>query len=116
MNCPFRNFEDCPEHSKKGGCAFWLSYAANRQNVEAQVEGCAVTLTPLLLLENANNLGAVAGEISKVGAEVSAGRCESVRNGEATRMQLLALASGQRRLVQPDFAATLQLEAAQAKE
>ena len=38
MNCPFRNFEDCPEHSKKGGCAFWLSYAANRQNVEAQVE------------------------------------------------------------------------------
>ena len=97
MNCPFRNFEDCPEHSKKGGCG-------------------AVTLTPLLLLENANNLGAVAGEISKVGAEVSAGRCESVKNGEATRMQLLALASGQRRLVQPDYAATLQLEAAQAKE
>ena len=112
MNCPFRNFEDCPEHSKKGGCAFWLSYAANRQNVEAQVEGCAVTLTPLLLLENANNLGAVAGEISKVGAEVSAGRCESVKNGEATR----TLASGQHRLVQPDYAATLQLEAAQAKE
>ena len=116
MNCPFRNFEECPEHNKKGGCAFWLSYAANRQNVEAQVEGCAVSLTPLLLVENAHYLGAVAGEISKVGAEVSAGRCEAVRTGEATRMQLLSLASGQRQLVQPDYSATLKLEAAQVKE
>lgn len=116
MNCPFRNFEACPEHNKKGGCAFWLSYTANRQSLEAQVEGCALSLTPLLLLENANNLGAVAGEVRKVGAEVSAGRCEAVRNGEATRMQLLSLASGQRQLVQPDYTATLRLEAAQAKE
>lgn len=116
MNCPFRDFEECPEHNKKGGCSFWLSYTANRHNIEAQVEGCAVTLTPLLLLENANSLGAVAGEISKVGAEVSAGRCESVKNGEATRMQLLSLASGKRQLVQPDYSATLKLEAAQVKE
>ena len=106
MNCPFRNFEECPEHSKKGGCSFWLSYTVNRPNAEAQVEGCAITLTPLLLVENAHYLGAVAGEVSKVGAEVSAGRCESVKNGEATRMQLLALASGVCELVQPDYSTT----------
>lgn len=64
MNCPFRNSEEYPEHNKKGGCAFWLSYTVNCPNAEAQVEGSAVSLTPLLLLENANNLGAVAGEIS----------------------------------------------------
>lgn len=116
MNCPFRNFEECPGHGKKGGCVFWLSYTANRHNAEAHIEGCAVALTPLLLLENANSLGAVAGEISKVGAEVSAGRCEAVKNGEATRMQLLSLASGRRQLVQPDDVATLRLEAAQAQE
>lgn len=106
MNCPFRNFEECPEHNKKGGCSFWIAYATNNQGTEAHMEGCAITLTPILLLENANNLGAVAGEISKVGAEVSAGRCESVKNGEATRMQLLALASGVRELVQPDYSTT----------
>ena len=110
MNCPFRNFEECPEHNKKGGCSFWLSYATNREGLEAQIEGCAVTLTPMLLLENANNLGAVAGEVSKVGAEISAGRSEAVKNGEATRLQLLELASGQRHLVQPDYSSTLKIE------
>lgn len=56
------------------------------------MNGCALTLTPLLLLENANNLGIVAGEISKTAAEISAGRSENVKNGEATRQQLLSLA------------------------
>mgnify|MGYP006991660231 CR=1 FL=1 len=109
MNCPFRNFEECPEHNKKGGCSFWLSYATNREGLEAQIEGCAVTLTPMLLLENANNLGAVAGEVNKVGAEISAGRSEAVKNGAATRAQLLALACGERGIVEPDYSATLKI-------
>lgn len=110
MNCPFRNFEDCPEHNKKGGCGFWLCYAANKDNVDALFEGCAITLTPMLLLEAANNLGAVAGEVNKVGAEISAGRSEAVKNGAATRAQLLALACGERDLVEPNYSATLKIE------
>ena len=111
MNCPFRNFEECPEHNKKGGCAFWLAYGTNREGVEAQIEGCAVTLTPMLLLENANNLGIVAGEVNKVGAEISAGRSEAVKNGEATRMQLVSLANGRLERVIPDYSTTMKIEA-----
>lgn len=110
MNCPFRNFEECPEHNKKGGCSFWISYATNREGLEAQIEGCAVTLTPMLLLENANNLGAVAGEVNKVGAEISAGRSEAVKTGAAMRSQLLSLACGERYLIEPDYSATLKIE------
>lgn len=110
MNCPFRNFEECPEHNKKGGCSFWISYATNREGLEALIEGCAVTLTPMLLLENANNLGAIAGEVNKVGAEISAGRSEAVKNGAATRAQLLALASGTRAVIEPDYSATMKIE------
>lgn len=25
--CPYRNFEDCPQHNKKGGCELWMSYS-----------------------------------------------------------------------------------------
>lgn len=106
MNCPFRNFEECPEHNKKNGCAFWMSYSINRQCVESQIEGCAITLTPMLLIEQANNLGMIAGEINKVGAEISAGRDESIKNGEATRIQLLHLAYGQKELIKPDYSTT----------
>lgn len=110
MNCPFRNFEECPEHNKKGGCSFWIAYTSNRDAMEAHMEGCAITLTPMLLLETANNMGHVAGEVSKVGAEISAGRSEAVKNGAATRAQLLALASGSRAMVEPDYSATLNIE------
>lgn len=105
MNCPFRNFEECPEHNKKSGCSFWLSYTVNRPNAEAQVEGCAITLTPLLLVENAHYLGVVAGEVNKVGAEVSAGRCEATKDAAATRVQLLSLATGNYSLVNPEHIA-----------
>lgn len=110
MNCPFRNFEECPEHNKKGGCSFWISYATHREGLEALIEGCAVTLTPMLLLENANSLGLVAGEVNKVGAEISAGRSEAVKNGAATRAQLISLAHGDRVLIEPDYSSTLKIE------
>lgn len=110
MHCPFRNFEECPEHNKKGGCSFWMAYASSREGLDAHMDGCAITLTPLLLLELANNLGAVAGEVSKVGAEVSAGRNENIRNGEATRRQFLALAQGTLQLVTPDYSGINALE------
>lgn len=107
--CPFRNFEDCPEHNKKGGCALWLSYSANNAAAEAHVEGCSLVLTPLLLIQQVNNLAVVAGEVTKVGAEVSAGRAENIRTGEAARRQLLSLASGQRELVLPDYTNTMKI-------
>ena len=63
----------------------------------------------MLLLENANNLGIVAGEISKTAAEISAGRSENVKNGEATRQQLISLALGYREIVKPDYSSTKQI-------
>lgn len=100
--CPYRNFEECPEHNKKGGCCFWISYTSKSGVTDAQMEGCAVTLAPMLLLENANALGLVAGEVNKVGAEVSAGRVENVKEGDALRKQLVCLSSGERGLVVPE--------------
>lgn len=110
MHCPFRSFEECPEHNKKGGCSFWMAYASSREGMDARMDGCAITLTPLLLLEMANNLGVVAGEVRKVGAEVSAGRCENVKNGDATRRQLLALAQRTTRLIVPEYSTLIPLE------
>ena len=107
MHCPFRNFKKCPEHNKKNGCSFWLSYTSNSESVEAQVEGCAITLTPMLLLENANNLGIVAGEMNKVGAEVSALRDENIKENEANRIQFVNLAHGNKELVRVDYTQTV---------
>lgn len=33
--CPFKGFEECPEHSKKGGCALWMSYSQLPPPIEA---------------------------------------------------------------------------------
>ena len=105
--CPFRNFEDCPEHSKKGGCAMWVSYTGGKDTMNASFEGCALQLTPMLLMEQANVTGMLAGEMSKVGAEVSASRCENIKEGEAMREQLVALASGHRVLIEADHSGTM---------
>lgn len=99
MNCPFRNFEECPQHNKKGGCSFWLDYSRNNDTQSAKTEGCAVILTPMLLLENANALGIVAGEVNKVGAEVSALRVENIRENQTNRAQFVGLANGNKELV-----------------
>lgn len=108
--CPFRNFEDCPEHNKKGGCNLWLSYSANNVATDAHVEGCSLALTPLLLIQQVNNLAVVASEINKVGAEVSAGRSENIKSNEATRLQLISLASGQKELICPNYTETMKIE------
>lgn len=100
MGCPFKKFEPCPEHSKTGGCNFWMSYTSNSSDtLAAQIEGCAITLTPMLLLENANNLGVVAGEVNKCAAEISASRVENIREQEANRNQFISLAQGERTLI-----------------
>jgi len=106
--CPFKNFEECPEHSKKGGCALWMSYTGSKDNVQSSFEGCAFTLAPMLLLEQANVTGMLAGEVSKVGAEVSAARCENIEEGRALREQFYTLASGKPRLVQADHSSTME--------
>lgn len=107
--CPFRNFEDCPEHSKKGGCAMWMSYTGGKDTMNASFEGCALQLTPMLLMEQANVTGMLAGEVSKVGAEVSAARCENIEEGRALREQFYTLANGKPRLVHADHARTMAL-------
>jgi len=109
MNCPYRNFKKCPENNKKDGCAFWLNYTSNSDTQNANVEGCAVVLTPMLLLENSNNLGIVAGEINKVGAEVSASRVEIIRENEANRQQFVNLAYGHKELVIANHNTTKQI-------
>ena len=81
--CPYRNFDECPQHNKKGGCEFWMSYSSTSGVTEAAMEGCAVVLTPMLLLEQANALGKVAGQVNGVAAEVSAARAEATRDAEA---------------------------------
>ena len=88
-----------------------LNYTTNKDSLEAHIEGCSITLTPLLLLESANNLGHIAGEISKVGSEISYSRCENIKNGEATREQLCSLASGNIQKIHPNYSdIPLQLE------
>ena len=37
--CPFKGFEECPEHSKKGGCALWMSYSGGKDSMQASFEG-----------------------------------------------------------------------------
>ena len=108
--CPFRNFEECPEHNKKGGCSLWLSYTTNSQVTEAQVEGCSLTLTPMLLIQQINNLAVVASEVQKVSAEVSAGRSENIKSEEALRLQLVSLASGDTRIIEPNYTSKLKIE------
>ena len=93
--CPYRNFEECPQHNKKGGCEFWLSYSSNSKTTDAKCEGCAIVLTPLLLIQQINNTGVLAGEINKVGAEISSARVEAIKEQQANRKQFLALARGQ---------------------
>ena len=107
--CPFKNFEECPEHSKKGGCALWMSYSGGKDSMQASFEGCALTLTPMLLLEQANVTGQLAGEMSKVGAEVSAARCENIAEGKALRQQFVSLATGSKALVEADHSHTMQV-------
>ena len=100
--CPLRNFEECPQHNKKGGCEWWIGYHSKTGITDADMQGCAVVLQPLLLLENANALGMMEGRINQVSAEISAGRTENVKEGNALRQQLLHLALGGRKLVVPD--------------
>lgn len=110
MQCPLNNFAECPEHNKKGGCAFWMSYNSNSKSVDAKAEGCAVVLTPMLLIQQINNTAVLCSEMNKVGAEVSAGRVENIRTGEAARQQLILLASGKHELVRPDYTSTTNIK------
>ena len=62
----------------------------------------------MLLLEQANVTGQLAGEMSKVGAEVSAARCENIAEGKALRQQFVSLANGSKALVEADHSHTMQ--------
>ena len=61
----------------------------------------------MLLMEQANVTGMLAGEMSKVGAEVSASRCENIEEGRAMRKQFVALANGHRVLIEADHSGTM---------
>lgn len=101
--CPYRNFEECPQHNKRGGCEFWLSYSSNSESSDAKLEGCAVVLTPILLVQQINNTGALANEVNKVGAEISMARVETIKEQQANRQQFLSLANGDRALINPEY-------------
>lgn len=101
--CPYRNFEECPQHNKRGGCEFWLSYHSNSESTDSKLEGCAVVLTPILLVQQINNTGVLANEVNKVGSEISLARVESIKEQQANRQQFLNLANGDRALVNPDY-------------
>lgn len=97
--CPYKNFEECPQHNKRGGCEFWLSYSSNSESSESKLEGCAVVLTPILLVQQINNTGVLASEVNKVGAEISQARVETIKEHQANRQQFLSIASGERILI-----------------
>ena len=101
--CPYRNFEECPQHNKKGGCEFWLSYSSNSKTTDSKCEGCAMVLTPLLLIQQINNTGVLVNEVNKVGAEISIARIEAIKEQQANRQQFLSVASGERVLINPDY-------------
>ena len=46
--------------------------------------------------------------MSKVGAEVSAARCENIAEGKALRQQFVSLANGNKTLVEADHSHTMQ--------
>lgn len=100
--CPLKNFEECPQHNKKGGCEWWIGYSSKSGVTDASMQGCAVVLQPLLMLENANALGMMEGRINQLSAEISASRVESVKEGDALRKQLFYLAVGNKTFVQPE--------------
>ena len=102
-NCPFRNFEKCPESNGDEGCQLWVSYKMNGENGETITEGCASVLTPVLLIQSINNTAIVANKISILNNSVDASRFESIRDNEAIRVQMLTLASGNQQLIVPNF-------------
>lgn len=106
--CPYKNFEECPQHNKRGGCEFWLSYSSNSESSESKLEGCAVVLTPILLVQQINNTGVLSGEVNKMAAEISASRVESIKENEANRMQLISLVQGERVLINPNHSLKLE--------
>lgn len=99
--CPFRNFEACPEHNKSGGCTLWLAYAGTSPTTgtEVNMEGCGLALSALLNLDQISSLGRVAAEVRQVSAELSAARCEHIKEAEASRAQWLNLAQGRPGLI-----------------
>lgn len=101
--CPFNNFKECPQHNKNGGCEFWISYITNRKDIDAHMEGCAIILTPMLLIENVNNLQVTATAINGVAAEINKARVENIKENTANREQLCSLARGERTLINPNY-------------
>lgn len=90
--CPLRSFDDCPEHNKKGGCSWWLSYS---RDGETPMEACAIVMTPVLQLEVAKATGDLARAVNAVSAEVSAGRVENIEEAKKSRFHLSLLANPQ---------------------
>jgi len=107
MNCPLQRFKKCPKHNEDGGCAWWLSYSTTNETGNNDIKGCSMTLTPLLLIENANGLGVVAAEVNKCAAEMSASRVENICENEATRQQFVHLAQGHKELIRANHTSTM---------
>lgn len=97
MNCPITK-EECPEHNKKAGCAWWIE-AKQGDEATSTMQGCAIVINPMLLAHQINASYQIAKETAQTGCEISALRNETIKEQEASRMQLLSLALGKKELV-----------------
>lgn len=104
MKCPFRLFKKCPQNNSDNGCALWVKYIGNKGTMEASLEHCAFVLNTHLALESINTIGKLAGEVNKLGAEVSALRSENIKEQQASRLQLVALAQGNKKYINANHA------------
>ncbi len=94
MDCPLRKNKECPQHGRDAaGCALWCEIQINK-DVDGMVRGCALAVTPRLILEVAGLTACVAKEASQTSAEVSALRVENIKEHTANRVQFVALAQG----------------------
>ncbi len=89
MLCPLTK-EECPEHNKKMGCAWWLEVKEGEEAIST-MKGCALVLQPMLLAEQINMTALVAKESNAVSSEISALRCENSIEHEEDRRHLLNL-------------------------
>ena len=82
-NCPLNNFEPC----KQMDCAWFMKVAGTHPNTGEQLEdwGCAMTMMPMMLIENARQQHNTASAVESF-------RNEMVKNNEIGQKVLLSAA------------------------
>ncbi len=92
MLCPLTK-EECPEHNKKMGCAWWMEVKEGDEAV-SRMRGCALVLQPMLLAQQINMSALVAKESNAISSEISALRNENSEEHQKDRRHLFNLVQG----------------------